>query len=143
MKLLDSLFSIVSASSEDGRHVYTIRLNPEHFIYKAHFPGEPITPGVCIMQIAIELRSRYPEMPFFCDPSHMGGARQYIQEISQRSLDLGLDGLMIESHCDPTCALSDAQQQLTPRELGEMLGKLVVRKPDSDSPEYKVIIHQL
>lgn len=94
-------------------------------------------------QIAIELRSRYPEMPFFCDPSHMGGAKQYIQEISQRSLDLGLDGLMIESHCDPTCALSDAQQQLTPRELGEMLGKLVVRKPDSDSPEYKENIHQL
>lgn len=57
MKLLDSLFSIVSASSEDGRHVYTIRINPEHFIYKAHFPGEPITPGVCIMQIAIELMS--------------------------------------------------------------------------------------
>ena len=94
-------------------------------------------------QIAIELRSRYPEMPFFCDPSHMGGDKKYIQEISQISLDLGLDGLMIESHCDPTCALSDAKQQLTPRELGEMMKKLIVRKPDSDSPEYKENIHQL
>lgn len=55
MKLLDSLFSIISASSQSGSYDYTIRINPEHFIYKAHFPGEPITPGVCIMQIAMEL----------------------------------------------------------------------------------------
>ena len=94
-------------------------------------------------QIAIELRSRYPELPFFCDPSHLGGSREYIQEISQTSLDLGLDGLMIESHCDPTCALSDAKQQLTPKDLGTMLGDLVVRENDSDSPEYKENIHQL
>lgn len=94
-------------------------------------------------QIAIELRSRYPEIPFFCDPSHMGGSKKYIQEISQRSLDLGLDGLMIESHCDPSCALSDAKQQLTPEELGELLKNLTVRKSDSDSPEYKENIDQL
>lgn len=94
-------------------------------------------------QIAIELRTRYPEMPFFCDPSHMGGAKQYLQEISQTSLDLGLDGLMIESHCDPTCALSDAKQQLTPKELDEMMQKLTVRESDSDSPEYRENIHQL
>ena len=72
-------------------------------------------------QIAIELRSRYPDMPFFCDPSHMAGDRKYIRELSQRSLDLGLEGLMIESHCDPTCALSDAGQQLLPEQLGEAL----------------------
>ena len=94
-------------------------------------------------QIAIELRTRYPELPFFCDPSHMGGAKEYIQEISQTSLDLGLDGLMIESHCDPTCALSDARQQLTPKELEEMMQHLTVRENDSDSPEYRENIHQL
>ena len=94
-------------------------------------------------QIAIELRSRYPALPFFCDPSHMGGERKYIGEISQRSLDLGLDGLMIESHCDPSCAMSDARQQLTPEDLGSMLAKLVVRNIDSDSPEYKENIDQL
>ena len=94
-------------------------------------------------QIAIELRTRYPELPFFCDPSHMGGAKQYLQEISQTSLDLGLDGLMIESHCDPTCALSDAKQQLTPKEMGELLSALIVRESDSDSPEYRENIHQL
>lgn len=94
-------------------------------------------------QTAIELRTMYPSLPFFADPSHMGGSRDYLQEISQRALDLGLDGLMIESHCDPSCALSDAHQQLTPAALGELLGKLTVRDLDSDSPDYKENIDQL
>lgn len=55
MKLLDSLYTIVSESSIDSGHEFDLKLNPEHFIYQAHFPGEPITPGVCIMQIAVEL----------------------------------------------------------------------------------------
>ena len=55
MKLLDSLFKIESQTALDGAYCYTVRLDPEHFIYKAHFPGEPITPGVCILQISKEL----------------------------------------------------------------------------------------
>ena len=90
------------------------------------------------LQIVVELRSRYPKLPFFCDPSHLAGKRDYIQEISQRSLDLGLEGLMIESHCDPTCALSDAGQQLLPADLENLLyHQLVVRENDSDNLEYK------
>jgi chorismate mutase len=73
----------------------------------------------------------------------MAGKREYIQEISQRSLDLGLEGLMIESHCDPTCALSDAKQQLTPDDLKKLLESLVVRETDSDSKSYKDNIDQL
>ena len=72
-------------------------------------------------QIAIELRSRYPELPFFVDPSHMGGSKDYIHEISQRSLDLGFEGLMIESHCNPSAAWSDAKQQLVPEELSDLM----------------------
>jgi chorismate mutase len=95
-------------------------------------------------QVAIELRSRFPELPFFVDPSHMGGSKDYIQEISQRSLDLGFEGLMIESHCNPTCALSDAKQQLTPEELRDLLyNKITVRNSDSDSPQWKENIDQL
>ena len=95
-------------------------------------------------QVAIELRSRFPELPFFVDPSHMGGSKDYIQEISQRSLDLGFEGLMIESHCNPTCALSDAKQQLTPEELRDVLyNKITVRDSDSDSPQWKENIDQL
>ena len=94
--------------------------------------------------IAIEMRSRFPELPFFVDPSHLGGSRDYILEISQRSLDLGFEGLMIESHCNPSCALSDAKQQLTPAALGELMNnQLVVREVDSDAKEWKENIDQL
>jgi chorismate mutase len=95
-------------------------------------------------RIAIELRTRFPEMPFFADPSHMGGDRKYILELSQRAMDLGLEGLMVESHCDPACALSDARQQLTPEELRVMLGEqIVVRDADSQAADYRENIDQL
>ena len=94
--------------------------------------------------VVVELRSRYPELPVFVDPSHMGGSKDYIYEISQRSLDLGFEGLMIESHCNPSVALSDAKQQLTPAELSDLLyNQIVVRDSDSDSPEWKENIYQL
>ena len=95
-------------------------------------------------QVAVELRSRFPQLPFFVDPSHLGGSKEYIREISQRSLDLGFEGLMIESHCNPSCALSDAKQQLTPDQLKDMLyNQIHVRDNDSDSPQWKENIDQL
>jgi len=94
-------------------------------------------------QIAVELRSRYPGLPFFCDPSHLAGDKKYIQEISQRAMDLGLDGLMVESHCDPACALSDAAQQLTPSELIQMLESLAVRDSQTSNREYNETMDQL
>ena len=95
-------------------------------------------------QKAIELRSRYPEIPFFVDPSHLAGHKDYILEVSQRSLDLGFEGLMIESHCNPSVALSDAKQQLTPCELKDLLyNQIVVRDADSDAQEWQDNIHQL
>lgn len=57
MKLLNSLFTVMSDVRHEGGHDFNIKLDPEHFIYKAHFPGEPITPGVCILQISLELLS--------------------------------------------------------------------------------------
>ena len=78
------------------------------------------------------------------DPSHLGGSKDYIREISQRSLDLGFEGLMIESHCNPSCAWSDAKQQLTPDELSDLLyNQVVVRDKDSDAPQWKENIDQL
>ena len=94
-------------------------------------------------RIAIELRTRYPELAFFADPSHMAGDRKYLQELSQRAMDLGLDGLMVESHCDPSVALSDAKQQLTPADLQTMLESLIIRDNSSDSQAYKEGISQL
>ena len=94
-------------------------------------------------KIAIELRTRYPQMAFFADPSHMAGDRKYLQELSQRAMDLGLDGLMVESHCNPACALSDAKQQLTPEGLQTLLESLIIRDNSSDSQDYKDGIVQL
>ena len=88
-------------------------------------------------KLAIELRSRYPQLAFFADPSHMAGDRKYLQELSQRAMDLGLDGLMVESHCNPACALSDAKQQLTPAGLQTLLESLVIRDNTSDNEAYK------
>ena len=93
--------------------------------------------------MAVELRARYPELPLFADPSHMGGKRDYLQELSQRAMDLGLEGLMIESHCNPSCALSDAAQQLTPSELIKLLESLVVRDAVTMDEQFNDELRQL
>lgn len=77
--------------------------------------------------IALELRRRYPELPIICDPSHIGGKRELIAPLSQQALDMGFDGLIIESHCDPDNAWSDKAQQITPDSLALILSNLVLR----------------
>ncbi len=84
-------------------------------------------------QIAIDLKRRLPNLPIFCDPSHICGNRSYIEEISQTSMDLNYHGLIIESHPNPDKAWSDAQQQLTPNDLAQMLNRLVIRKAEVDN----------
>ncbi len=86
-------------------------------------------------QIPIELRRRIPGLPILCDPSHMGGSRKYIYEISQKAMDLNFDGLVIESHINPENAWSDAAQQVTPDMLKEILVRLVLRNPNPDDPK--------
>ncbi|BEG99571.1 bifunctional 3-deoxy-7-phosphoheptulonate synthase/chorismate mutase type II [Bacteroides sedimenti] len=77
--------------------------------------------------IPIELRRRIPNLPIFCDPSHIGGKRELIASLSQQAMDLNFDGLIIESHCNPDVALSDASQQITPDVLDYILNLLVIR----------------
>ena len=78
-------------------------------------------------QIPIELRRRIPNLPIICDPSHIGGRRELVAPLCQQAMDLGFDGLMVESHCDPDCAWSDAKQQVTPDVLTYILSLLQVR----------------
>ena len=78
--------------------------------------------------LPIELKRRFPALPIITDPSHMGGRRDLIAPISQQAMDLGLDGLMIESHCNPDCAWSDAKQQVLPEVLDFILDRLVIRE---------------
>jgi chorismate mutase len=85
----------------------------------------------------IELRRLMPNLPIICDPSHIAGKREYLYEISQKAFDMGMEGLMIESHIDPSCALSDAAQQLTPANLGKLLDRLVIRHETANNPEFE------
>jgi chorismate mutase len=88
-------------------------------------------------QIPIELKRLLPDLPLICDPSHIAGQRQYIEPLSQMALDLGIGGLMIESHIDPDRALSDARQQLTPQDLASLLDRLHARDADVSGRDVK------
>lgn len=78
-------------------------------------------------QIPIELRRRIPGLPIICDPSHIGGRRDLIAPLCQQAMDLGFDGLIVESHFNPKEAWSDAKQQVTPDILDYILSLLVIR----------------
>lgn len=96
-----------------------------------------------LWHIPIELRRRYPHLTIFCDPSHIGGKRELVAPISQQALDLNFDGLIIESHCNPDCALSDAGQQITPEVLDYTLKMLVVRDNAQTTENISVLRQQI
>ena len=73
------------------------------------------------------IHRRIPQLPIICDPSHIGGRRDLIAPLCQQAMDLGFDGLIVESHCSPDDAWSDAKQQVTPEVLDYILSLLVVR----------------
>jgi chorismate mutase len=87
--------------------------------------------------LAIEMKRRNPEMPIICDPSHICGRRDILQDVSQVSVDLDFDGLMIESHIDPDNAWSDAKQQITPERLAEILDAIKWRSESSSEKEFQ------
>ena len=74
--------------------------------------------------IAIELSRRIPELPIIFDPSHVGGRRDLVERLAHQAVDMNYEGLIIESHCNPDCALSDAAQQLTPEATGKLIRNL-------------------
>jgi chorismate mutase len=87
-------------------------------------------------QTVIELRQLLPNLPIICDPSHIAGKREFLYEISQKAFDMGMEGLMLESHIDPSCALSDAAQQLKPADLAKLLDRLVIRHENAGNPDF-------
>lgn len=94
-------------------------------------------------QLPIEIKRRFKDMVMICDPSHIAGKREYIRELSQQAMDLGFDGLLVESHICPEIALSDAAQQLTPSDLAAILSDLIIREVDSENVAYKESIDEL
>jgi chorismate mutase len=83
--------------------------------------------------MAYEFKKLLPEVPLICDPSHIAGKRSLLQQISQEALNLQVDGLMIETHCNPDVALSDAAQQVTPEGLRQLLASLIVERVSSSA----------
>ena len=96
-----------------------------------------------LWHIPIELRRQYPELTIFCDPSHIGGKRELVAPIAQQALDLNFNGLLVESHCDPDNALSDAGQQITPDVLDYVLKMLVVRDNAQTTENISVLRRQI
>jgi chorismate mutase len=94
-------------------------------------------------QIAIDLQNKFPDLAVICDPSHITGKRDMIQEVSQQALDMNFDGLMIETHCNPDEAWSDALQQVTPAVLKQIFVDLRVRKEDDSTNDYSQSISKL
>jgi chorismate mutase len=85
-------------------------------------------------ELPIGLKSETPDIALFCDPSHISGTKALLSQVSQKAMDLGMGGLMLETHSDPSSALSDPQQQITPDELFSLLGNLEIRSSVADSP---------
>lgn len=114
------------------RHAGLNQLSAVHrgfsFYGKSEYRNKPM------WELAIALKTWFPELPLICDPSHICGRRDLIPAITQRSMDLGFDGLMIEVHENPDAALSDAKQQLTPDAFHDMLNSLVIRSGDLSDP---------
>lgn len=94
-------------------------------------------------QIPIELHRRIPDLPIICDPSHIGGRRDLIAPLCQQAMDLGFDGLIVESHCNPDAAWSDAKQQVTPDILDYILSLLVVRDEHSSTEGIRQLRSQI
>ncbi len=93
--------------------------------------------------IPIELKRQCPEIPIITDPSHITGKRELVPFISQKALDLNMDGLMIESHINPDIAWSDNAQQVTPAALAQIIKELVLRKNEGDNPAFKTQLEKL
>lgn len=103
-------------------------------IHRGFYPWEKTgLRNAPMWDLVIDMKNRFPELPFICDLSHISGRRENLGRIAQKALDLGMEGLMIECHHDPAHALSDAQQQITPQELVNLLDQLVFRQKKAGS----------
>lgn len=83
--------------------------------------------NIPMWEIPIELQRRFPDMALICDPSHIAGKREVVKEVSQRALDLGMAGLMVEVHPTPDSAMSDPNQQITPETFNELIKDLEIK----------------
>lgn len=101
--------------------------------------------NVPMWNLAIEMKRRFPQLPFLIDPSHITGNSALIAEIFQKAIDLDYDGAMIEAHITPKEAWSDAKQQVTPAELTSIINAINWRKSeiqDQSTNEHLLALRQ-
>ncbi len=96
-----------------------------------------------LWQIPIEMKRLFPELPMICDPSHICGKVETLKEISQKSIDLAYNGLIIESHYSPKDALTDREQQVSIKGLVDLLGSLILKTCSTENSTYEKEINQL
>ena len=112
-------------------------------VHRGFFPFESTSyRNIPKWELVIELKRTYPNLNIFSDPSHIGGTRDLIEGLSQKALDLNMNGLMIESHISPDTAKSDAKQQITPAQLSEILENLSIRKANGLSEQVQNVLDQ-
>ena len=105
-------------------------------VHRGFYPFEKtIFRNIPKWEIVIELKRKFPHLPIITDPSHISGTVKYLREISQKAMDLNMNGLMIETHINPKAAKSDKEQQITPVELKELLNSLKVRQAVCENEE--------
>jgi chorismate mutase len=104
---------------------------------KLEFRNDPI------WRIPMELKVKFPELPLICDPSHITGDRELIQKVCQKAMDLSMDGLIIETHPDPTKAWSDASQQITPKKLQFIISELSHKTEYSNDTDFEALLNNL
>jgi chorismate mutase len=97
---------------------------------KLEFRNDPL------WKIPMELKVKFPELPLLCDPSHITGKRELVQQVCQKAMDLDYDGMIIETHPDPDKAWSDASQQVTPSTLASIISSLSLKKENSLDKSY-------
>lgn len=106
-------------------------------VHRGFYPYEPTTlRNIPKWEVAIELKSHFHDLPVLCDVSHIAGDSKLIAEVAQEALNLNMNGLMIETHINPVAALSDANQQITPGALSDLLEHLVFKSDTTDNEEF-------
>ena len=99
--------------------------------------GEQYFRNKPLWQIPIQLRAEMPNIPIICDPSHICGRRDILADISQKAIDLGFDGLMLESHITPDDAWTDSFQQITPEVLADIINGLIAVNDGEENATYQ------
>ncbi len=129
---IDLWSGAVARMLDAGVEMKNIGLIHRGFSYIGHnrFRNTPM------WHLILEMRNRFPEIPIICDPSHICGCVDYLQEVAQQAADLRFDGLMMESHNCPSQAWSDAAQQLLPEDMGRLVDSIKWRADSVDSPAF-------